>query len=115
MPAPTIHQSKTGGPGQNDGPLHLTVMGPGLFETHPLPPSGSVSIARDDQADVRITDELASHLHARLHVDASGALAGEDLGSSNGTSVRSEQPVKGGRVSLQPGEGISIGNTILMG
>jgi DNA-binding NtrC family response regulator len=114
MPAPTIHQTKAGGPGGGDGTLHLTVMGPGLFETHPLPTSGAVSIGRDDRADVRITDELASHLHARLHVDAQGGLAVEDLGSSNGTSVRSELIAKGGRVALQPGEAISIGNTILM-
>jgi DNA-binding NtrC family response regulator len=114
MPAPTIHQSRAGSNNPEDGALHLTVMGPGLFETHPLPASGAVSIGRGDAADVRITDELASHLHARLQVGADGVLSIEDLGSSNGTSVRSEQLAKGARAALQPGEAISIGNTILM-
>ena len=116
MPAPTVHESRSGGgpPKSGDGVLHLTVMAPNLFETHPLPAGGSISIGRDDGADVRITDELASRLHARLHVDSGGTLAVEDLDSSNGTFVRGERIETGQRVPLQPGEAVTIGFTHLM-
>ena len=92
MPAPTVHESKSGGgtPRSGDGVLHLAVMAPNLFEMHALPTSGSISVGRDDGADVRITDEMASRVHARFHIDAGGALAVEDLQSSNGTFVRGE-------------------------
>ncbi|HXU00368.1 MAG TPA: FHA domain-containing protein, partial [Polyangia bacterium] len=90
MPAPTVHESKfANDPSRSGGgALHLAVMAPNLFETHALPVGGTVSVGRDDTADVRITDELASRLHARFHIEAGGALAVEDLQSSNGTFLR---------------------------
>jgi two-component system response regulator AtoC len=115
MPAPTVHESRASGdPPRGDGTLHLAVMAPNLFETHPLPAGGSVSVGRDDSADVRITDELASRLHARFHIDAGGALAVEDLQSSNGTFVRGERIETGRRLSIQLGEAVTIGFTHLM-
>ena len=51
-----------------DGVLHLIVMGANLFSMHPLPESGSVSIGRDEDDDVRIDEPNASRHHARLHV-----------------------------------------------
>ena len=116
MPAPTVHQSSAGGGKKagSDGVLHLTVMAPNVFETHPLPTTGTVRIGRDDQAEVRITDELASHLHARVTVDATGALTVEDLDSRNGTFVRGERIEPGKRVVIQPGEAMTIGFTHLM-
>jgi DNA-binding NtrC family response regulator len=116
MAGPTLHQSKLGPgrePAHDDG-LHLTVMGPSLFETYPLPAPGALSIGRDDDADVRIVDRLASRMHARMHVDASGKISVEDLGSSNGTFVRGEQIESGKPVALLPGEAVNIGFTHLM-
>src|SRR5262245_58186986 len=107
MPARTVHQSVA----ESDGSLHLTVMAPGTFESHPLPPTGALRIGRDEEADVRITDELASRLHARLHVVSSTELFIEDLESSNGTLVRGERIRPGQRVSLRPGEAVTIGYT----
>src|SRR5436190_1831746 len=75
---------------------------------------GSVSIGRDDSADVRITDELASRLHARFHIDAGGAIAVEDLQSSNGTFLRGERIETGRRLPIQLGEAVTIGFTHLM-
>src|SRR5262245_9850025 len=89
-------------------------MAPNLFETHPLPVGGSISVGRDDTADVRITDELASRLHARFHIEAGGALAVEDLQSSNGTFLRGERIETGRRLPIQLGEAITIGFTHLM-
>jgi DNA-binding NtrC family response regulator len=116
MPAPTVHESRTSGDSSRagDGTLHLAVMAPNLFETHPLPTGGSVSVGRDDSADVRITDELASRLHARFHIDAAGALSVEDLQSSNGTFVRGERIETGRRLQIQLGEAVTIGFTHLM-
>jgi DNA-binding NtrC family response regulator len=116
MPAPTVHESRSSSdPARaSDGVLHLAVMAPNLFETHALPAGGSVSVGRDDSADVRITDELASRLHARFHIDASGALTVEDLQSSNGTFVRGERIETGRRLPIQLGEAVTIGFTHLM-
>ena len=104
MAAPTLQRSKTS---QLDAPsdagLHLTVMGPNLFETYPLPVPGRVDIGREDGVDVRIVDGLASRMHARLHVQASGRLVVEDLDSRNGTFVRGE------RIASGPDEGVAGG------
>ena len=66
-------------------------MGPNLFLTVPLPAAGTVSIGRDEGADVRILDEGASRQHAQLHVDERGQLFIEDLGTRNGTFLREER------------------------
>jgi len=96
------------------GVLHLTVMAPNVFETHPLPAVGAVRIGRDDDAEVRITDELASHLHACVTVDPTGALTVEDLDSRNGTFVRGIRIEPRTRVAIQPGEAMTIGFTHIM-
>jgi two-component system, NtrC family, response regulator AtoC len=115
MPAPTVHQSNVGAPRTGaEGTLHLTVMAPNVFDTFPLPASGSIKIGRDERADVRITDDLASRMHAQLDVESSSRLTVEDLGSSNGTFVRGEKIEPGRRVTLQLGEALTIGFTHLM-
>ncbi|HXI54726.1 MAG TPA: FHA domain-containing protein, partial [Polyangia bacterium] len=102
MPAPTVHQSTAtegdGSKGSSGGTLHLTVMAPNVFETHPLPTGGAIRIGRDDSVQVRVTDELASRQHACLYIDASGPLSIEDLKSENGTFVRGERIEPGQRV-----------------
>jgi len=116
MAGPTLHQSKHGSPRApaHDGGFHLTVMGPNLFESYPLPTSGALSIGRDDDADIRIVDRLASRTHARIHVHPSGKITIEDVGSNNGTFVRGEQIEPGKPVALLPGEAVNIGFTHLM-
>ena len=73
--------------------LHVTVMGPNLFSTHPLPEAGSITVGRDDSADVRILDESASRMHVRLHVEPGPQIFVEDLGTRNGTFVRDSRLV----------------------
>jgi two-component system response regulator AtoC len=115
MAAPTVHEANVGGrKGGAEGTLHLTVMAPNVFETFPLPACGSIKIGRDEKADVRITDDLASRIHAELSVDDAGQVTVEDLRSSNGTFVRGERLGPGKRVVLQSGEALTIGVTHLM-
>ena len=93
--------------------FHLLIMGPDLFLAQALPKSGSLSIGRADNADIRITDPLASRLHARLHVTA-GMFEIEDIGSINRTKVRDVALEHSARVAVLPREAVTIGSTILM-
>jgi two-component system response regulator AtoC len=100
-----------------DGPpavFHLLIMGPELYMNQPLPKTGSLTIGRADNADIRITDPLASRLHARLHIGDGGMLEIEDVGSINRTKVRDLPLGHGERVAVLPGEAVTIGSTILM-
>jgi two-component system response regulator AtoC len=92
--------------------LHLVVMGPDEFASHPLPVSGEVVIGRGAGVEVSLADPLTSRRHARLRLGP--VLEVEDLGSANGTRLREEPlpPRQPARVS--PGEAIAIGSTILM-
>ena len=94
--------------------LQLMVMGSDLFAAMPLPKTGNVTIGRADNADVVITDPLASRLHARLHLGAGGLIEIEDVGSINKTKVRDVPLTPGERFAVLPGEAITIGSTILM-
>jgi len=94
--------------------FHLLIMGPDLFLAQALPKSGNLTIGRADNADIRITDPLASRLHARLHVGDGGLFEIEDIGSINRTKVRDVGLAHGERVAVVPGEAVTIGSTILM-
>jgi DNA-binding NtrC family response regulator/pSer/pThr/pTyr-binding forkhead associated (FHA) protein len=114
--APTVHLSGAFGPGKTgtEGTLHVTVMGPNVFATHPLPVPGTVTIGREEEADVRLVDESASRKHARMHVEAGPYVFVEDLGTPNGTFVRDSRLAANKRVPLQLGEAVTIGFTTLM-
>jgi DNA-binding NtrC family response regulator len=92
----------------------LLVLGGDLLTTVPLPDTGSLTIGRADAAEVRLTDPLASRLHARLHVGAGGTFEIEDLGSINRTRIRELLLEPGQRVGVVPGETITIGSTLLI-
>ena len=94
--------------------FHLLIMGPDLFLAQALPKNGNLTIGRADNADIRITDPLASRLHARLHVGEGGLFEIEDIGSINRTKVRDVALEHGERVAVLPGEAVTIGSTILM-
>jgi DNA-binding NtrC family response regulator/pSer/pThr/pTyr-binding forkhead associated (FHA) protein len=117
MAAPTLHLSNTrgGGPtGTVEGPLHLTVMGPNVFANVPLPDTGVLTVGRDETADVRIVDESASRQHARLHIEAGPKLFIEDLDTKNGTFLHDNRLLPKKRETLQLGEAVTIGYTILV-
>jgi two-component system response regulator AtoC len=92
--------------------LHLLIMSPDSFTTLPLPNKGVLSLGRSTRSDVQIEDPMASREHGRLHLDAQ--IYVEDLGSANGTRVRDLAIEKGALVPINPGEGVTIGSTVLM-
>ena len=76
--------------------------------------NSQVSIGRSSSADVRLLDEQASRLHARIERDWQPEHGVRylisDAGSTNGTFVNSE-PAK--KTPLNDGDKIQIGNTVL--
>ncbi|HXJ20824.1 MAG TPA: sigma 54-interacting transcriptional regulator [Polyangia bacterium] len=107
--------SRVGAPKEGEGgALHVTAMGPNLFLTTPLPLAGALTIGRDEDADIRLVDESASRMHAKLYVGESSQLFIEDLGTRNGTFLREARIAPNQRVAFQPGEAINIGFTIVM-
>src|ERR1043166_5548837 len=71
-----------------------------------LPTTGTVTIGRAPECEVRLGDVACSRRHAQLHID-DGALTLEDLGSHNGTRVNGEQVT--GRQPLTSDDVVSIG------
>ena len=80
--------------------------------TFPLPEQGIVTIGRADDVDVQIADPSISRRHTRLHLG--NGLRVEDLGSANGTRWRGEQIPPRKPLSIQPGDPIEIGRTLLV-
>src|SRR4051812_30730866 len=89
-------------------------MGPKQFATFPLPARGEVIVGRGggDGVDVKLDDAKASRRHLRLHIG--DAIEVEDLGSANGTRVHGRKLAARTRVSILPGEAISVGSLVLM-
>jgi DNA-binding NtrC family response regulator len=92
----------------------ILVMGPSVFASFPLPAPGEAIIGRGAGADVPLRDTRASRRHARLRLDAGGALTVEDLGSANGTRVRDQALEPGSPQAILPGEAIGVGALVLM-
>lgn len=86
----------------------FVVQGPDTGRSFPLGPESVVG--RDPTASVQLTDEEVSRRHAIVSA-GEGLPTVEDLGSSNGTFV-DDAPVTG-EVSLEPGQRIRVGQTVL--
>jgi two-component system response regulator AtoC len=108
----TISESDGDRAPEGEGGLHLLVMSPDSFTTLPLPKKGILTVGRSTRSDIQIEDPLASRDHGRLHLDEQ--IFVEDLGSANGTRVRDNIIAKGAMVPINPGEGVTIGSTVLM-
>ena len=75
-----------------------------------VPISGSLTIGRGEEANIRIADPTVSRVHARISVGPDGPVI-EDAGSSFGTTV-SGNAVDGPR-RLYPGAEIRIGDVFI--
>src|SRR4051794_9687519 len=74
--------------------------------------SGQAVIGRSADADLTLTDALASSRHARLDVTASGATL-TDVGSTNGTTVDGSRIAPVTPTPLRDGTRVGIGGSIL--
>jgi len=97
--------------GKVDG-IRLLVIGRDSYETYDLPSAGTVTLGRSDTNDVQIDDAQASRAHARLIIGETLVL--EDVGSVNGTRVRDRPIARGEKVTIQPGEAIAIGSSVVI-
>jgi two-component system, NtrC family, response regulator AtoC len=79
--------------------------------TFPLPDTGTVTVGRAEDVELRISDPSISRHHVKLHVGE--RLRVEDLGSANGTSVRGRTLNPGETVDVTPGDIIELGRTML--
>jgi two-component system response regulator AtoC len=91
--------------------LQVLVVEASGLSVYPLPTSGTLTIGRAQDCDVRLHDPLASRHHVRLHVRP---LAVEDCGSANGTRVGDAAIAPRTVHSLRPGETVSIGSSLLL-
>jgi serine/threonine-protein kinase len=73
--------------------------------------TGEVEIGRDPSAGLQLADKLVSRHHARISVDAGGAVI-EDLGSSNGTLVNDEEISAPTRIAA--GDRLLIGDCVVV-
>ena len=74
-----------------------------------VPVADSLTVGRDDSADVTVSDPLMSRQHARFTALPGGGLRVEDLGSSNGTAV--DGATADGAVDLAQGAVVTCGTT----
>lgn len=72
--------------------------------------TGENVLGREGDGDIKIESPTVSRRHARISIFADGATL-EDLGSKNGTFVRSEQV--SAPVSLRDGDEIRIGSVVV--
>lgn len=70
----------------------------------------SMTIGRDDSADLVIPDDVVSKQHARIY-QRNGLFAIEDLGSSNGTYVDNVPVIS---CALHGGDGIRVGRNLFV-
>jgi len=92
--------------------LSLLVVGDGTSTVHQLPEEGTVVIGRSEKAEVRIDDPSISRRHAKLTIGETLTL--EDLGSANGTLVRSSALQPGEPVEITPGVAVEVGATVVI-
>lgn len=91
--------------------LTLLVFGDGPVRRHVLPRTGSVTIGRARECDIRLSDPLVSRQHAVIRSGAGFTV--EDLGSNNGTRVGGVAIDPNQPVRLVVGQVVTIGSALL--
>ena len=94
------------------GTLRLLILREEGWESRLLPASGTLTVGRAEDVDVRIEDRSVSRRQARLHLD--GELVLEDLGSANGTRLGERTLGAGERVRLAIGQPVEMGSVMLL-
>ena len=112
MAAPTITKKKRRPTGASPERHHLVVISRDGAVPLTLPVSGEVLIGRDENADVRIIDPLASRQHARIIIG--DPIRVEDLGSRNGTRLHDQALEPRVPTPYTLGDALAIGDTALI-
>jgi len=94
-------------------PHLLIVAADGTLTSRSLPMNGALTIGRSREADIRLAERAVSRQHARLETTRAGEIRLIDLDSANGTLVGGTA-VHNGAVTVQSGEAILIGRTVLV-
>jgi DNA-binding NtrC family response regulator len=92
--------------------ISLRVFGEGIYEVHPLPAQGEVTIGRSQQADIRVEHPSVSRLHAVLRLD--NRITVEDQGSANGTSIGGRRLTPHQPAEVAAGEPIDLGSVMIV-
>jgi pSer/pThr/pTyr-binding forkhead associated (FHA) protein len=74
----------------------------------------SLSIGRSRESDIFLEDLAVSRLHASIISVGNGNYGLKDEGSANGTRVNGQMLSKHQTVSLQEGDKIQLGQTVLV-
>jgi len=85
----------------------LLVIGETSVTKHDLPDTGDLVLGRDPGCDIAIAHESLSRRHALLRIGPEMMI--EDLGSTNGTTVREQRLRPGSPVALQLSEVVDLG------
>jgi S-DNA-T family DNA segregation ATPase FtsK/SpoIIIE len=93
------------------GTYAVVVAGPDTGKWAAIPPGGSVVVGRAPSCDLALRDSLLSGRHLRIGHSASGAVAAEDLDSTNGTRHEG-QPLVGIR-EIAVNDYLQVGTSIL--
>jgi two-component system response regulator AtoC len=92
--------------------LQLVLADGDRLSVHALPRTGTIVIGRSPDAQVKLTTRAVSRDHARIHVGE--RLEVEDLDSTNGTFVHNRRITPWLRVPILPGDGILLGEVLVM-
>jgi DNA-binding NtrC family response regulator len=116
-PAPVFGDDATlpaGGSGR--ATPRLLVIGPDEPLSFPLEEPGTYTLGRSSEADIALADPALSRFHAAITYtpEADPPLSVRDLGSSNGTRLRSRPLVPGVEAPFRPGDPIEIGRSTLI-
>src|SRR6187551_3162723 len=91
----------------------LLLAGEGESRQIPLKKEQELVIGRGEDADVRLIGDSVSRRHAVLRVQAEKFTL-EDLGSSNGTTLRGEPAPAHRALPIEPGESFIVGEFVLL-
>jgi two-component system response regulator AtoC len=103
---------KSNPPSSRPNRWRLVVVSEEGSSSHALPKTGSVTLGRDDAAEIRLDDISASRRHATLHLGEQVSI--QDLGGSNGTVVRGRKLDANETVTLGAGDTIELGKTLVV-
>jgi DNA-binding NtrC family response regulator len=106
--------SRAPDPGHSLAPrAYFLVIRPETSALFPLPPLGQLLVGRAPEADLRIDDQSASRLHARIVIDRDGVRV-RDLGSRNRTWVNGEALTGDSERRIVSGDVVVIGSLTLV-